>query len=88
LAWRIEYDADALEALKKLGRSVRSRIDKYLSNVAASQEPRARGKALGGNLAGLWRYRVGDWRVLCDIQDEVLVILAVEVGHRSTVYDA
>ena len=50
------------------------------------EDPRSTGKALAGNLAGLWRYRVGDYRIVCDIEDEVLLILVIDVAHRSKVY--
>ena len=57
-----------------------------LEEIANLDDPRSRGKALTGNLAGLWRYRVGDYRVVCDIEDGVLVILVVDVAHRREVY--
>lgn len=58
----------------------------YLREVENLEDPRSRGKGLTANLAGLWRYRVGDYRVICDIEDNELVILAVDVEHRSEVY--
>lgn len=56
--------------------------------VSGLDDPRSRGKALTGNLTGLWRYRVGDYRVVCDIEDGRLVIVVVDLGHRSRVYKA
>lgn len=62
------------------------RILRELEEVAALDDPRSRGKGLSGNLAGLWRYRVGDYRVVCELDDGVMVVLVVDVAHRSTVY--
>ena len=62
------------------------RIRNELVEIAKLEDPRSRGKALTGNLAGLWRYRVGDYRIICDIEDGVLVILVVDVAHRREVY--
>lgn len=86
MAWTIEYDRDAVKSLKKLDKSVVATIVDYLDNVAALDDPRARGKGLTGHLAGLWRYRVGDYRVICDLHDGELVIVALEIGHRSKIY--
>ena len=62
------------------------RIRNELVEIAKLEDPRSRGKALTGNLAGLWRYRVGDYRIICDIEDGVLLILVVDVAHRREVY--
>lgn len=62
------------------------RIRNELVEIAKLEDPRSRGKALTGNLAGLWRYRVGDYRIICDIEDGVLLILVVDVAHRCEVY--
>lgn len=51
-----------------------------------SDNPRSTGHGLAGPLSGLWRYRVGDYRIICDIQDHKLVVLVVEIGHRSDIY--
>ena len=86
MAWRIRFFKEADKSLRKLDRQVSARILDELEEVSRLDDPRTRGKALVGNLAGLWRYRVGDYRVVCDIEDEVLVILVVGVAHRSSVY--
>lgn len=57
-----------------------------LKNVDGCEDPRAHGKGLTANRSGEWRYRVGDYRILCEIRDEELVVLALEVGHRRSVY--
>lgn len=60
---------------------------KFILRLQELQNPRIRGKGLVGNRAGMWRYRVGDYRILCRIKDDVLEILVVEIGHRRNVYD-
>ena len=83
----IEYSANTRKQLKKLDNSVKKRILDYMDNISKLDDPRTRGKALVGNLSGLWRYRIGDYRLLCRIIDEKLVIIVVEIGHRKEVYD-
>lgn len=84
---KLGYTAFALKQLKKLDKQVSSRILDYMDEVAKLENPRERGKMLVGNLIGFWRYRVGDYRVLCKIKDNELVITVVNVGHRKEVYD-
>lgn len=86
MAWTIEVSEKAVRALRKMDKRVARRIRDELSEIAGLEDPRSRGKALTGNLAGVWRYRVGDYRILCDIEDGVLVILVVDVAHRREVY--
>ena len=85
--WTIEYTRTAETQLRKLDRQVARRILDYLDdNIATLENPRSRGKVLSGPLGELWRYRVGDYRVICEIQDKVMRILVVEAGHRRHVY--
>ena len=86
MTWTLEYDRDALKALKKLDKTVASKILNYLESVAALDDPRIKGKSLTGNLAGLWRYRIGDYRVICDLHDDQFIIVALDLGHRSGIY--
>ena len=86
MAWTIEVSEKAFRALRKMDKQTARRIRNELSEIAKLEDPRSRGKALTGNLAGVWRYRVGDYRILCDIEDGRLVILVVEVAHRREVY--
>jgi mRNA interferase RelE/StbE len=88
LAWRIEFEAGALKDLKKLDPPVAKRLISYLSGrVAKLDNPRSIGAALQGSKLGeLWRYRVGDYRIICEIRDKELVILAVSIGHRGEIY--
>ena len=86
MAWRIEIDKDVQREMKKLDKQVAKRITAELREVSQLDGPRSMGKGLTGNLAGLWRYRVGDYRIICDIEDGVLLILVVDVAHRREVY--
>ena len=85
--WRLEYDPDVVRWLRKTDPQVARCIRDALTAVVRTGDPRIRGKALTGRLAGLWRYRIGDYRVICDIQDSRLVVLALDVGNRDHVYD-
>jgi mRNA interferase RelE/StbE len=87
LASEVEYTATALRQLRKLDRQVARRIVDYLEEVASLDDPRSRGKALVGDRAGIWRYRVGDYRVLCELRGAEFVIVALALGHRGDVYD-
>ena len=78
------YSDLALKQLKKMDKPVSKRIVDYMDDVARLENPRERGKMLVGNLLGFWRYRVGDYRVLCKIRDQELIISVVDVGHRKS----
>ena len=84
--WQINFEDTALDTLKKLDKSIRTQIEKYLDRLAKIDDPRQRGKGLTGSRAGQWRYRVGDYRLICEIRDDVLVVLVLEIGHRSNIY--
>lgn len=84
--WSLHTSADFDKAARKIDRMVLRRVFAYLDDVCTLEDPRSRGKALTASMAGYWRYRVGDYRVIVEIQDAQLVIVAVAVGHRSVVY--
>ena len=87
MAWAVELTTKAADTLGKLDTQTRNRIWRFLRRwLAETDNPRERGKALTGNHAGLWRYRIGDYRLVCQLQDARLVVLVVEMGHRSDVY--
>jgi mRNA interferase RelE/StbE len=87
LSWTIEYTRTAETQLRKLDRPVARHILNYMDDeIAPLENPRTRGKALSGPLGKLWRYRIGDCRVLCEIQDSIMRILVVEAGHRRQIY--
>lgn len=87
MAWTIDYTETAKGQLRKLDKQIARRIVDFMDErVAGLQDPRSTGKALTGPLGGLWRYRVGDCRVICDIQDGALRVLVVQVGTRREIY--
>ena len=87
MAYRLEFTKAADKDLEKLDPSIRRMILGWLNkNVNQCSNPRAHGKALVGNHAGEWRYRIGDYRVICIIKDEELIVLAIEIGHRREIY--
>ena len=83
---KVEYAPAAGKQFSRLNKPIQSRIKKYMSEIALLANPRSRGKALTSNLSGLWRYRVGDYHILCRICDDKLIITVIEIAHRSTVY--
>ena len=86
--WRVEFLATAKCELKKLDKRWQLAILDYLEDeIAALENPRSRGKALVGDKQGLWRYRVADYRIICEIHDAELLIVAVTIGHRKNVYE-
>jgi mRNA interferase RelE/StbE len=87
--WKIEVSPLADRQLDKLDSQIARRIEKFLhERVAKLEDPRSIGEALRGSRLGeFWKYRVGDWRIICDIQDEKLIILALQIGHRREVYE-
>ncbi|MCM1322541.1 MAG: type II toxin-antitoxin system RelE/ParE family toxin [Prevotella sp.] len=84
---RLIYSDAFLKQVSKLDKPIQKRIFNYMDKVAQLENPRSRGKGLVSNLSGLWRYRVGDYRILCRIKDAELIITVVEVGHRREIYD-
>lgn len=87
MAWIIEYTQTAASQIGKLDQQIARRILDYMDDkIASLDDPRMRGKALTGPLGELWRYRIGNYRVVCAIQDNLLRILVVEAGHRKQVY--
>ncbi|WP_174889601.1 type II toxin-antitoxin system RelE family toxin [Candidatus Williamhamiltonella defendens] len=88
MGWKIKYADSALKSLKKMDRQNAKRIVDYLDKrIASSDDPRIFGKSLKGDLGEFWRYRIGDYRVLCEIIDEELIILVATIGHRREVYE-
>ena len=86
MAWRIEINKEVQRAMRKLDKQTAKRITLKLREISQLENPRSMGKALTGNFAGLWRYRVGDYRIICDIEDDLLLVLVVDVAHRGEVY--
>ncbi|MGV9189395.1 type II toxin-antitoxin system RelE family toxin [Arcanobacterium canis] len=80
MAWQIKIDKSVERTLRKLDTPTAKRILNKLRKFSLLDNPRSTGKALVGNLAGLWRYRVGDYRIICLIEDDAVVILVVDVA--------
>lgn len=88
MAFEIEFDPEAMNDLKKLDRPVQQRLIGFLrQRESALDDPRDIGAALtGGKLGSYWKYRVGDWRIICDIQDRRIVVRVLRIGNRREVY--
>ena len=85
--WHVEFDERAVKELRKPAPEIRRNILLFLKErIETELDPRRFGKALTSNLAGVWRYRIEDYRIICLIQDERLVVLALKVGHRRRIY--
>ncbi|MBI3523279.1 MAG: type II toxin-antitoxin system RelE/ParE family toxin [Betaproteobacteria bacterium] len=88
MAWTINYTGTARKQLRKLDQQTARRIVDFMDGRVAKQaDPRSTGDALTGPMLGVyWRYLIGDYRIICDIQDGVLCILVIEIGNRREVY--
>lgn len=87
MTWRIEYARSVQKTVRKLDPQVRRRIRDYLEQrVASLTDPREIGAPLKGQFADLWRYRIGHYRVICELRDDALVVLVVRVAHRKEIY--
>ena len=87
MAWTIEYSDTARKQLSKLDRQIARRIVDYVdARIASAGNPRNDGRQLKGPLGGLWRYRIGDYRVISEIDDGRLRVLVVRIAHRRDVY--
>lgn len=88
MIWRVEFDDRARKELRRLDPQAQRVILAYLRNRIATQEdPRRFGDPLRKNLSGFWKYRVGPYRVICEIQDGAVIVRVVRIGHRKNVYD-
>ena len=88
MAWQIELDPDALKQLKKLDRPIQTRLVAFLRDrLSPLDDPRGIGEALSGaRLGGYWKYLVGDWRIVCDIQNQRIAVRVLRIGNRREVY--
>lgn len=86
MTWRAELSPRALKQLRKLDKPTARRIIEYLRETASGEDPRSRGRGLTGNLAGLWRYHVGNYRIIACIEDDELLILAINIDHWARIY--
>jgi len=87
VAWQVEVAPRAARTLATLDRPIQARIRRFMADrLETDDDPRRLGHSLSGPLAGLWRYRIGDYRLICRIEDGRCVVLVLEVGHRREVY--
>ncbi len=88
MAWTIEYDPRVEKELKAIDRAMQREILDYMdARIAADADPRRFGKPLRHELRGLWRFRVRDYRIVCDIREQTREVFVPTIKHRSTAYD-
>ena len=86
--YKVDYTSKAIKQLEKLDKYTRKLIYAWIDkNLQDCENPRIHGKGLVSNRSGQWRYRIGDYRLICNIQEEKITILVLEVGHRRKIYD-
>jgi mRNA interferase RelE/StbE len=85
--WSIRFSTKAAKVFNKLDKPIQRQIAAEIDKILALGDPRMLGKALAGELSGLWRYRAGNYRLICEIQDNALIILVVRLGHRKEIYN-
>ncbi len=86
MKWTVTVGNKALKNLHKLSKPIREQIQDFLLKLETLDNPRVLGKTLKGNLSDYWCYRVGDYRLVCEVKDNQLIVLVVEIEHRSKVY--
>ena len=86
MGWQIKYEKTAEKQLKKLPPQIQTKIEAKLKEISNLTNPRSDGRPLKGNLAGIWRYREGDWRILCKINNDQLIVLVVNIKNRKNAY--
>jgi mRNA interferase RelE/StbE len=88
MSWDYSFTSKARKELKKLGHEPARKIIEFLDRrVQKTDDPRQFGKALRGDLNEYWRYRIENYRILCEFKDDILIVLVVKVGHRRDIYD-
>ncbi len=87
MIYHVEFTKEALRTFKKLDKHTALLITAWIrKNLEGCENPRAHGKGLTASKSGEWRYRIGDYRLIADIQDEKVLILILEIGHRRSIY--
>jgi len=88
IKYKLRFTKIALKQFNALDKYVQGKIANYLNQyVHNSPNPRIVGKPLTENLDGYWRYRIGDYRVICEIHDDIFEVIAIKIGHRSKIYN-
>ncbi len=87
LVYKVEYSQEAIKQIKKLDKQISMRILTWLDQrIVNCENPRLWGEALVGEFSGFWKYRIGTFRLICEIQDDRLIVVVVELGHRKEIY--
>lgn len=86
MQWTVEFSKVAASHFKSLDKPIRNQIQKVIQHLENQANPRSLGKALVGEFKGLWRYRVGDYRLICEFHDDRLLVFVLELNHRSKIY--
>ena len=87
MAWKVDITPEARAALRQIGTTDAQRILKFLfERLQHRENPRTTGEALKGNLRDFWRYRVGDYRIFCRLEDSIVTVFVVHIGHRREIY--
>lgn len=87
MSYNVLYTKQAAKSLRKLDKQTQALIYGWIEkNLVGCENPRQHGKGLTANRSGQWRYRVGDYRILAEIQDDKIIILVLNIGHRSEIY--
>lgn len=86
MAWEVKLSKEAEKQLASFDNSVRKKIVAFIDRIPLYPSPRSIGKALKGSLSGRWRYSIGDYRIICRLHDDILVVEAIKIGHRREVY--
>ena len=87
MIWKVDFDPQAEKELDRIDHQHAKRILRFLhERIATESDPKKFGKSLGGDKHGLWRYRVGTYRIICQIQTETIAVLVLRVGHRKDIY--
>ncbi|OPX34904.1 MAG: addiction module toxin RelE [Desulfobacteraceae bacterium 4484_190.1] len=87
MAWQINITKTAKKQIEKIDSSVKKKILNYLkTRIATDEDPRRFGAPLCRDMAGLWKYRIGNYRIICEIQDQKVTVLVLRLGHRSKIY--
>lgn len=82
----VVFTRSALKQLKKIDITNQKKIKQFILEIQELNDPRSKGKALKGKLSNYWRYRVGDYRLICDIKDSEIIITVLRIGHRKDIY--
>lgn len=87
MAWKIKITETALKEIKKLGPQAAKLIFDFLNQrLAQVDNPSGIGEELKHDLSGYWRYRVGEWRLICELKEDLLIVFVLRAGHRRNVY--